>query len=215
MEEAQIPLFPLSNVVLFPGCLTPLHVFEPRYRQMTESALAGQRLIGMVTVRPSELEQMDGTPEIFPVGCAGFITDHEQLDDGRYNIVLRGTRCFRVTHEIPLEADRLYRLADVGFLEEPAAPPRPDLRASVLGRLESIARRSGQAQELSLSQLEGLDDASFANVLCQALGFAPEEKQGLLEAGVSGERLDRLEGLLAFHEAAMQSPDPGGSSVVH
>ncbi|MDJ0785542.1 MAG: LON peptidase substrate-binding domain-containing protein [Myxococcota bacterium] len=215
MEEAQIPLFPLSNVVLFPGCLTPLHVFEPRYRQMTESALEGQRLIGMVTVLPSEQDEMAGNPGIFPIGCAGFITDHEQLDDGRYNIVLRGTRCFRVTHEIPTDAERLYRLADVGFLDEPTSPPKPGVRAAVLAHLEAIAKRSGQSQELSLSQLEGLDDASFANVLCQALGFPPEEKQGLLEAGVSGERLDRLEGLLAFHQAAMQSPDPGGSGVVH
>ena len=76
MSEGQlkrIPLFPLSNVVLFPGARVPLHIFEPRYRQMLQAALEGDRLLGMVAVRPGHQEQMQGNPPVQPLGCAGFI----------------------------------------------------------------------------------------------------------------------------------------------
>jgi Lon protease-like protein len=172
-------------------------------------------MIGMVAAQPAEGDDMAGDPAIFDVGCAGFITDQEELPDGRYNIVLRGTQSFRVIREIPTDGERLYRLAEVSFLEEPTAEPRPSLRAAVLRRLEDIRERSGASKGFSLEQLGALDDTAFANVLCQAIGFAPEEKQGLLEAGATGARLDQLEALLAFHLAAMQGTAPGDSGTVH
>jgi Lon protease-like protein len=214
----SIPLFPLSNVVLFPGCLAPLRIFEPRYRQMTEAALQADRLIGMVTVRPDAREEMVGNPPIFAVGCAGFIADHQRLPDGRYNIVLRGVRRFRVESESAPDSERLYRLADARWLDDPdggSADGRARLREGVLGHLRRLARRSQDAEEESLTELGELEDGAFTNALCQSLGLPPEEKQGLLEAASLTERLTQLEGLLAFHLAGLDSSNPGGASTVH
>jgi Lon protease-like protein len=214
----SIPLFPLSNVVLFPRCLAPLHIFELRYRQMTEAALEGERLIGMVTVRPDAREEMGGNPPIYAVGCAGFITDHQRLPDGRYNIVLRGVKRFRVENESAPDCERLYRLADARWLDDSdagSADGRTGLREGVLGHLRRLARRSQGGEEVSLAELCELDDGAFTNSLCQAVGLPPEEKQGLLEAASLTERLTQLEGLLAFHLAGLDSSDPGGASTVH
>ena len=218
MSSFSIPLFPLSDVVLFPGCLAPLHIFELRYRQMTEAALEGERLIGMVTVRPDAREEMEGNPPIYAVGCAGLITDHQRLPDGRYNIVLRGVKRFRVESESAPDCERLYRLADARWLDDPdggSADGRAGLREGVLGHLRRLARRGQGGEEVSLAELRKLDDRAFTHTLCQAIRLPPEEKQGLLGAASLTERLDQLEGLLAFHLACLDSSDPGGASTVH
>ena len=110
MLPPTIPLFPLPNVVLFPDVCLPLHIFEPRYREMTSDALDGDRIIGMVLLRPGWEGNYDGRPPVYDVGCAGLITHAEKLDDGRYNLVLRGMEKFRVLRE---DADRSYRRAEV------------------------------------------------------------------------------------------------------
>ena len=91
MLPSEIPIFPLPNVVLFPSALLPLHIFEPRYRAMVADALESERLIGMVMLRPGWESHYDRTPDVYPIGCAGFITHADRLPDGRYNIMLRGT----------------------------------------------------------------------------------------------------------------------------
>ena len=83
MLPATIPLFPLPNVVLFPNVFLPLHIFEPRYRQMVHQALAADRMIGMVLLKPGYEGQYEQTPPIYDVGCAGTITHVERLPDGR------------------------------------------------------------------------------------------------------------------------------------
>src|SRR6187549_1286710 len=110
MLPPTIPIFPLPNVVLFPNVFLPLHIFEMRYRAMVTDALAGDRIIGMVLLRPGFEAEYEGTPAVYPVGCAGVITHAEPLDDGRFNIVLRGMEKFRVLGET-LRAG--YRLATV------------------------------------------------------------------------------------------------------
>src|SRR6187397_393931 len=99
MLPSSIPLFPLPNAVLFPNVFLPLHIFEPRYRQMVADALAGDRIIGMVLLRPGYEADYEGRPPIFAVGCAGVITHSQPLADGRYDIVLRGMEKFRVVSE--------------------------------------------------------------------------------------------------------------------
>jgi len=96
---AVIPIFPLESPTLFPNGTFPLHIFEPRYRAMIADALKGDRIIGMVMLQPGHESEYEGRPPIFPIGCAGLITDYEQLPDGRYNIVLGGLVKFRVTGE--------------------------------------------------------------------------------------------------------------------
>src|SRR5215212_6414723 len=95
----SLPLFPLPTVVLFPNVFLPLHIFEPRYRAMVSDALAGDRIIGMVLLKPGFESDYDGRPPIYQVGCAGVITHSEALPDGRFNIVLRGLEKFRITGE--------------------------------------------------------------------------------------------------------------------
>ena len=99
MLPPTIPIFPLPNVVLFPNVFLPLHIFEPRYRQMVEDALDGDRIIGMVLLRPGWEGDYEGRPPVYPIGCAGVITHAERLADGRYNIVLRGMEKFRIASE--------------------------------------------------------------------------------------------------------------------
>src|SRR4051794_5845167 len=125
MLPPTIPIFPLPNVVLFPNVFLPLHIFEPRYRQMVDEALKGDRIIGMVLLRPGWEGDYEGRPAIYPIGCAGVITHAERLADGRFNIVLRGMEKFRVREE---ESGRTYRVAHV----EPVPEPAPEsLRAEM------------------------------------------------------------------------------------
>src|SRR3954453_23192508 len=107
MFPAPTPLFPLPSVVLFPNVCLPLHIFEPRYREMVADALDGDRIIRMVLLRPGWEGNQPAGPPIYPVGCAGLITHAERTTDGRYNIVLRGMEKFRVTSE---REHRSYRL---------------------------------------------------------------------------------------------------------
>src|SRR3954468_10145148 len=92
---SEIPLFPLPEVVLFPGARRPLMIYEPRYRQMVADALKGNRIIGTVLLRPGFEANYEGRPPIYGIGCAGLIEDYEELPDGRYGILLRGLTTFR------------------------------------------------------------------------------------------------------------------------
>jgi len=220
-ESLLVPIFPLGNVALFPGVSVPLHIFEPRYRQMMEAALDGDRVIGMVTVRPDAASQLSGDPPVFPIGCAGTIEEHEQLPDGRYNLLLHGTQRFRIAEEHDPTEERLFRLARVHLLDEAeideaAAPRVASQRARVAEILEAlIAHGDGAEQAQALQQLSSLTDAEFANALCQALGLPVEERQALLEASGAAARLDSLEGMLSFHLARARAPASPGSDRVH
>src|SRR6266478_1874185 len=105
-----LPLFPLPNVVLFPNVFLPLHIFEPRYRDMIADAIESDRMIGMVLLKAGWQHEYEGRPPVYPIGCSGVITHVDRLADGRYNIVLRGVERFRILEE---EHDRAYRLAAV------------------------------------------------------------------------------------------------------
>lgn len=217
----EIPLFPLSNVVLFPGVHTPLHLFEPRYRQMVERALAGERQIGMATVPPEHVDEMPGDPPLYPVGCAGIIAQSQRLPDGRYNIVLMGTRRFRIVEEAPRPPQRLYRVAQVELLDDPfpaeAREGVAHLRERIVGLVGSLLERASaeRASAVTSELFRGVDDATFVNSLSNALAFAPAEKQGLLEADSIPQRFDRLEGLLSFRLAELSRPGAPGSRSLH
>src|SRR5688572_31014175 len=116
---AVIPIFPLGDIMLFPNAERPLLIFEPRYRAMVADALKGDRIIGMVRLRPGFEADYEGRPPIDVVGCAGVITEAEQLPDGRYTIILRGFTKFRVAQE---DTSRPYRLARVDAVPETAVP---------------------------------------------------------------------------------------------
>src|SRR5436853_1475417 len=135
MLPPTIPIFPLPNVVLFPNVFLPLHIFEPRYREMIDDSLKGDRIVGMVLLRPGWESNYEGRPPVYPIGCAGVITHAERLPDGRFNIVLRGMEKFRLRDE---DRGRAYRVGHV----EPVPEPAPEtVREQMRGhrrRLEAL-----------------------------------------------------------------------------
>ena len=94
-----IPIFPLEDVMLFPEMSVPLHIFEPRYKAMIADALKGNRVVGMVLLRPGYEKDYERSPSVFPIGCAGVINEVEQLPNGEYNIVLGALTKYRITRE--------------------------------------------------------------------------------------------------------------------
>src|SRR5438105_2395233 len=115
-DDGLIRLFPLPNLVLFPGAMQPLHIFEPRYRQMTADALAGDRLIALVLPKPGWEVDYAGSPDVHPVACLGKIVADQRTSDGCYNILLRGLSRIQILHEIP--HCKAYRKAKVELLAE-------------------------------------------------------------------------------------------------
>jgi Lon protease-like protein len=194
MLPPTIPIFPLPNVVLFPNVFLPLHIFEPRYRKMVDDALNGDRIIGMVLLRPGWEGQYDGRPAVYTIGCAGVITHAERLADGRFNIVLRGMEKFRVTDE---RDDQQYRVANV----EPV--PDPGIEAGTRNEMRGERKR---LEMLLVPQPEGaadtkvpsaMSDEDLVNALAQYLEFEPVEKQALLERTGT---LDRCRSLIELLE---------------
>src|SRR3954466_8867822 len=114
---AAAPLFPLPNVVLFPRAVLPLHIFEERYLAMTADALRGDRLIAMALLKSGWERDYYSKPPIEPVVCVGQILTHEQLPDGKYNVLLQGVARARIIRETK-NPDRLYRMAEVEPLVE-------------------------------------------------------------------------------------------------
>jgi Lon protease-like protein len=173
---ATIPIFPLQDVMLFPNIARPLHIFEPRYRAMVADALKGNRIIGMVMLTPGHEAEYEGRPPIYSIGCAGRITDVEELPDGRYSIVLRGLVKFRVISE---DQSRPYRLARVEALPEvPDAAQRAALRRQRPRLTELLAKVAAPDSE---PPPPALPDEDLVNGLAQYLEVDPTERQELLE----------------------------------
>jgi uncharacterized protein len=197
-RTVRIPLFPLPGAILFPRSQLPLHIFELRYRDMVHDALEGPGRIGMI--QPSAAED-EGAP-LYPVGCVGEIVGVEELEDGRYNIVLLGTSRFRLMEETDL--DTAYRNAEVdpdAFDESEPPPLSMTLRAEV----EREARRLGDALRLSVdwAAVRRLDDEMLVNAIAQVAPFDVGAKQALLEAATLSDRADLLVQLMQFQRAAV------------
>jgi len=178
MLPPAIPIFPLPNVVLFPNVFLPLHIFEPRYREMVADALAGDRIIGMVLLRPGWEPEYEGRPPVYGIGCAGVVTNAERLPDGRYNIVLQGLEKFRIIDEEP---NRPYRVAQVEGLPENGAATDRDAMRDARRRLEEILvpTSSGRGSDPTLPP--SMPDEDLVNALAQYLAFDPPEKLALLQ----------------------------------
>ena len=178
MLPPAIPIFPLPNVVLFPNVFLPLHIFEPRYREMVADALAGDRIIGMVLLQPGWEANYDGSPPVYPIGCAGVVTNAERLPDGRYNIVLQGLEKFRILGE---DEGQAYRVARVDGIPESAGADDQESMRTARRRLETllVPRPSGRGADPKLPP--SMPDQDLVNALAQYLELEPVEKQALLE----------------------------------
>ena len=196
----RVPVFPLAGAVLFPRAHLPLHIFEPRYRAMVRDALAGDRLIGMVQPRDSK-----EPPALFETGCLGRIIGADELDDGRYNIVLEGLSRFRIAREAAVET--LYRQVDAdsgGFADGEEAEP---LGLAQRAELEREARRYADVLGYSVEwdAVARLDDENLVNAIAQVAPFDTGSKQALLEAPDIAARCELLVQFMQFQRMV-----PGG-----
>ncbi len=207
MLPSTLPLFPLPNVVLFPNVFLPLHIFEPRYRDMVRHALAGERLIGMVLLRPGWESDYDGRPDVYPVGCAGLITFSEQHPDGRYNIVLRGFEKFRILGE---EQGHSFRMARIEpLMEEPTESDKAIIRAE-RRRLETVLVPPPRGRGADPRVPPSMADEDLVNALAQYLDLEPVEKQALLERDGLVARCRSLIDLLEMKNLAAERKWDGG-----
>lgn len=195
-----LPIFPLAGVLLLPGNSLPLHVFETRYRNMVEDALAGPGVIGLIQPRGKVLdaEPEPAEPALYSVGCAGRIHRSQKLPDGRYLILLVGLSRFRVRAELP--GRRGYRRVEAAYDEFggdglDGQQSLPDL-TSLLAGVRTFGVTHGL--EVDLDELRGIPPPQLVNGLSAALPFAPAEKQALLEADGPLERSQVLVLLLAM-----------------
>jgi Lon protease-like protein len=191
--RGTVRLFPLPNLVLFPGVVQPLHIFEPRYRQLMADALEDDRLITLALLQPGWEESYHQAPPIHPVVCIGRVLHAERLADGRYNLLLRGLRRARVREEV--SADRLYRLARVDLLDE--VPVAAAVEAELRERLARWITENFADQPVAQEQLRQLLASELAlGPLCDLFSFAlPRElevKQALLEELSVEARVRRL-----------------------
>jgi Lon protease-like protein len=204
MLPPTIPIFPLPTVVLFPTVFLPLHVFEPRYRDMVRDVLAGDRIIGMALLKPGFEADYEGRPAVYEVGCSGLVTHHERLSDGRYNIVLRGLERFRIHGE---DQGRPYRLAHVEPLPESVAEhERSDLHQE-RRRLESLLAPLVEHSDAHIPA--DLPDDHLVNALSQYLELEPVEKQALLEREGVLARCETLVELIEMKLLMQRQPDSG------
>jgi uncharacterized protein len=201
MLPSDIPIFPLPTVVLFPHVCLPLHIFEPRYREMVRDALNGDRIIGMVLLKAGWESDYEGRPPIYDIGCAGLISHSERLQDGRFNIVLHGLEKFRMRGEC---GDRPYRIATIETLPEDLPAP-----ARVLGpvrqRLEALVGHLAERTHCDVRIPAAISDHELVNTLAQYLPLDPVEKQALLERdGIldrAGSLIELLEMRAILHKA--------------
>jgi uncharacterized protein len=203
-----IPIFPLPNVILFPQVMLPLHIFEPRYRRMVRDAETQRPpLIGMTLLRGNWQEQYEGTPDIYPVGCAGEMVRVNPLPDGRFNIMLQGVREFSIVEE---SVPKGYREAKVEW--RPLS--RESLAEGERAELHRLLKRYLQNNEKVQQFLNdsSIEDGFLVNFFAFHLDFMPIEKQGLLEAVTLPERAERLRDMLDFKLSEAQWTDGAGGA---
>jgi hypothetical protein len=197
----RVPIFPLAGALLLPRAQLPLHIFEPRYRAMVRDALASDQLIAMV--QPKDEGE---PPKIYDIGCIGRIVGSEELDDGRFHIVLEGVGRFRILKEA--EVMTPYRQVDAdrsGFDDD--AEPEP-LGIAQRAEIERESRRYADALGYAVDweAVGRLDDETLVNGIAQIAPLDAGSKQALLEAGDIAARADLLVQFMQFQRMA-----PGGA----
>ena len=192
----RAPLFPIAGAILFPRAQLPLHIFEPRYREMVRDAVDSDGLIAVVQPQLVEVED-DSKQPLYPVGCVGEIVGLEELEDGRFNIVLNGSNRFRIMSEVDLETPYRNADLDVGAFDD--REPEP-LGMTQRAEVEREARRLGDALGLAVdwSAVTRLDDEMLVNAIAQVAPFDVSAKQALLESEGLDERADLLVQLMQF-----------------
>ena len=191
----KIPVFPLSNFIIFPRTTVPLNIFEPRYIQMVDQCMKGNRLIGMI--QPKKTGKLQ-KPDLHKVGCAGKITSFNETDDGRYLIVLNGICRFKIVNE--LENEKLFREFNIKFdnylndLEIKKEETNFSDLKLIFNNLRTLLKRQGYI--VNWKEMEKQNHNEIINTLSMASPFSLEEKQILLESPNLSLRKEKLEKIL-------------------
>ena len=202
MKKEDLPnklaIFPLSNFIIFPKTTVPLNIFEPRYIQMIDEAMRGDRIIGIV--QPKKTGDLK-KPNLYNVGCAGKITSFNETEDGRYLIILNGICRFKIMSEE--ENDKLYRICKVNFSEylEDLNKNNEDINLNdlkfIFSELKNFFKKQGYLVNLEDLKKNNLDQT--INALSMASPFSLEEKQILLETKNLKMRKEKLEEILKIY----------------
>jgi hypothetical protein len=200
-----IPVFPLDGAVLLPGGVLPLRIFEPRYLNMIDDAMAGERMIGMVQTNAGASR---ARPKLARVGCAGRITSYAETGDGKYLIALTGVIRFEAGEELPLLTPyRQVRALYGGFIDDLVEDDDAEEfdRAPFMTLLRRYLDHKGLGVEWDA--VASAPGPALVTSLCMALPFEPAEKQALLEAPGAEDRRATLEALLAIDAAGDEDDD--------
>ena len=189
-----IPVFPLSNFIIFPNTSVPLNIFEPRYIEMIDNSMKTDRIIGMIQPK----KQKDGIPQLYNVGCAGKITNFNETEDGRYLIVINGISRFKILKEI--NNNKPYRECEISFDEyiEDTKENYNEIKFTdlelIFKNLKTLFKKKGYLINWKELEKQSLDQT--LNALVMASPFSLEEKQALLETININKRKIELEKIL-------------------
>ena len=191
----EIPVFPLSNFIIFPGTTVPLNIFEPKYIQMIDDCMKTNRMIGMI--QPKKTGDLK-KPDLYDIGCVGKITSFNETEDGRYLIILNGITRFKITREILSE--KLYRICEINYesfrmdLSQEKQPLKFSNLEIIFKDLKNFFEKKGYS--INWSEIKDKDLNYTINTLAMASPFSIEEKQTLLESVNINDRKLKLEKIL-------------------
>ena len=195
----EIPVFPLSNFIIFPKTTVPLNIFEPRYIDMINDSMKSNKLIGMIQPKTSNIDQIK--PELHEVGCLGKITSFRETEDGRFLIEVKGLIRFRKITE--LSTENKYRILEVNFKDfyQDLEDKKENLKFSdlelIFKDLKSLFEKRGFIINWKALEKQSLEET--INALSMASPFSLEEKQVLLEAENLNIRKQRIAEILATY----------------
>jgi len=191
---SKIPVFPLSNFIIFPETTVPLNIFEPRYIQMIDDVMKKERIIGMVQPK----EENNKKPKLYNIGCAGKITSFHETEDGRYLIIINGVCRFKILNEF--SNNKLYRECEVIYNDfyNDTQNQKEEIKFTdlelIFKNLKNLFNKQGYKINWKEIEKQSLDQT--INTLSMASPFSLEEKQILLETIDLKERKKKLEEIL-------------------
>ena len=191
----KIPIFPISNFIIFPKTTVPLNIFEPRYIEMIDDSMKNSRMIGMIQPKKNS---NNSVPELYNIGCLGKITSFNESEDGRYLIILNGLSRFKIIDEI--KNNKLYRECNVSFNEfkNDINSNKEEIKFNdlklIFKDLKNLFQKKGYI--INWKELEKQDLNQTLNTLAMASPFSLEEKQVLLESVDLKTRKQKLEEIL-------------------
>ncbi len=199
--SGEVRLFPLPDLVVFPGVMQGLHIFEPRYIQMMRDALASDQLITMATLKPGWENESPGSrdPEIYSTVCIGKIVTHSRRQDGRYNMLLTGSSRAKIVQEIA--GDTPYRRAEVEIIEDVGPAETMDLEQQTKHLAEVfrkyIALHPGFGQSTLGESVESLPPGLMADLICYSASLDAVSQIEVLELSDVVARIERVSEMIS------------------